>query len=117
MFEKTAEEKRRDASVETTLAEGTYTTVVRPHQLRRGDLFTEAISMRDRYTRVVMIDSVTYGEIRYRGAPAPVLFVTGRDTRNRDKVIYTRTSWDFLEVTRTGKINRPAAPAVTEFVY
>lgn len=117
MFGKTAEEKRRDEAVEATLTEGTYSTVVRPHQLKRGDLFTESISMRDRYTRVVMIDSVVNGEIKYRGVHVPVMFVTGRDTRNRDKVIYTRTSWDFMEVTRTGKINRPAVPAVTEYVY
>jgi len=75
-------------------------TVVRPHQLRRGDLITEQVIDDDRPERTVVINSVAHGEVSYRGGRAPVLFVTGRDTRNGNQVVYTRTSWDFMEVTR-----------------
>jgi hypothetical protein len=91
-------------------AEGTYTTVVRPHQIKRGDLYNEGI-------RTVQFTHAEYGEIKYRGAWASVLFVTGRDTRTGHKVKYTRTSWDYLQVTRSGVVNRPVRDLNPTFVY
>ncbi len=100
-------EKKTADDVVAPLAEGTYTTVVRPHQLQQGDLFTEGVTMKDRPIRTVRIDAVVYGEVDYRSRRVPVLFVTGHDTRSHGKVAYTRTSWDFMEVTRIGTAGRP----------
>ena len=74
----------------------TYQTVVRPHQFRRGDVFSE------KYARTVVIDKVVHGEVKYRGAYAPVLFVFGVETSTGRPVMYTRTAWEFFEVTRIG---------------
>lgn len=88
-------------SEETDVRPGTYLTVVRPHQLRRGDIYSERLG-KDEY-RDVVIEKVTYGEIFYRGMLAPVLFVYGYDEKAKRKVIYTMTSWKFLEVARIGE--------------
>lgn len=79
---------------------GTYQTVVRPHQLKRTDVFVEPVGTVNRH---VVIEKVTYGEIHYRGSLAPVLFVHGYDERLKHRVIYTRTAWEFMEVTRIGE--------------
>lgn len=86
---------------ETDVRPGTYLTVVRPHQLKRGDIYTERLG-RDA-TRDVVIEKVTYGEIFYRGMLVPVLFVYGNDDRLKKRVIYTMTSWKFLEIVRAGE--------------
>lgn len=88
-------------SDDTEVRPGTYLTVVRPHQLRRGDIYTERLGKDD--FRDVRIEKVTYGEIFYRGALVPVLFVYGYDDRMKRKVIHTMTAWKFLEVTRVGE--------------
>jgi hypothetical protein len=77
----------------------TFVTTVRPHQLKRADVFTELFSG---HSRRVMIEKVTHGEIEYRGRVTSVLFVYGVDLRNKDNVVYTRTGWEFLEVERAG---------------
>lgn len=105
------------------VSDGTYTTVVRPHQLKRGDVFTEPVSepLRKDQFRDVVIESVAYGELNYRGFPAPVLFVTGIDTRSQKPVKYTRTAWDFMAVTRKGDAPvygpRVTTGLATPFVY
>lgn len=95
----------------------TYQTVVRPHQFRRGDVLAEGIS--EKYTRTVVIDKVVHGEVKYRGAYAPVLFVYGVDARTGSLVVYTRTSWEFFEVTRIGTAPqfRNANKVLDQFVY
>lgn len=92
----------------TMAAQGsTYDTVVRPHQVKRGDLYYEAI-VGDPHSREVRLLSATNGEVDYRGRRVPVLFITGLDTRNGVKVHYTRAPWDFLTVTRVGTVDHPA---------
>jgi hypothetical protein len=83
---------------------GTYVTYVRPHQLKRTDVFTEMVTTDrgDSAPRRVVIESVTHGEILYRGAYAPVLFVNGVDQRTGRKIHYTKTGWDFMEIERVG---------------
>lgn len=111
------------ATTEPEVRPGTYQTIVRPHQLRRGDIFTETLG---KSVRNVVIEKVTYGEILYRGMYVPVLFVYGHDGMNSQPVRYTRTGWDFLKVTRTGDApahRRPlrysvlGQPAPEPFVY
>jgi len=92
--------KMSDDAVKAVFAEGTYTTVVRPHQLRRADVYTEVLG---KSVRRVVIEKVTYGEIVYRGRPVPVLLVHGHDEMNQRPVLCARTGWEFLEVTRTGE--------------
>jgi hypothetical protein len=97
---------------------GTYQTIVRPHQLKRTDVYTESFG-RDHFRNVV-IEKVTYGEIFYRGRMVPVLFVHGYDERLKHPVRYTRTGWEFLEVTRIGEApqyRRAVERLATEFVY
>jgi hypothetical protein len=79
---------------------GTYQTVVRPHQLKRTDIYTEVLG---KSRRNVVIEKVTCGEITYRGRPVPVLFVHGFDEQLKHPVRYTRTGWEFLEVIRIGE--------------
>jgi len=78
---------------------GTYQTYVRPHQLRATDQFLEAANT---VFRNVMIEKIEHGEIEYRNHLVPVIFVHGRDRSNHQKVVYTRTPWDFMEVARIG---------------
>lgn len=101
---------------------GKFTTVLRPHQLRRGDVYTDHVPTGG--TRDVSVDTVEYGEVYYRGRMTPVLFVTGYDHRLNKVVKYTRTSWEFLTVTRVGaEPPRPqhyivnGRPAAEPFVY
>jgi hypothetical protein len=93
------------SDTETDVRPGTYLTVVRPHQLRRGDVYTETFSNEGlgSNSRDVVIEKVTYGTVFYRGALVPVLFVYGYDDRMKRKVIYTWTSWRFVEIARTGE--------------
>jgi hypothetical protein len=106
---------------------GTYQTVVRPHQLKRTDIFTEVLSEaaapgRKVHTRSVVIEKVTCGEITYRGRLVPVLFVHGYDERLKHPVIFTRTGWEFLEVARVGEAPQyrralESLNQVSQFVY
>lgn len=104
---------------------GTYQTVVRPHQLKRTDLITEVLAPAatpgaKNYVRYVVVEKVTYGEINYRGQLVPVLFVHGYDERLKHEVRYTRTSWEFIEVTRIGEApqyRRALRNLETTFVY
>jgi hypothetical protein len=99
----------------------TYTTVVRPHQLKRTDTLVEAVDghTSTAFHRYVSVESVSYGEISYRGARVPVLFVTGTDRTTGHRVVYTRTSWEFLTVERIGEAPqyRSAEKARTQYVY
>lgn len=92
----------------------TYQTVVRPHQLRRGDIVADPYAGRD-----VMVNTVTHGELKYRGAYAPVLFVSAVDTVSGREVQYTRTEWEFLEVTRIGVAPqfRNVTKVLDQYVY
>lgn len=96
----------------------TYQTVVRPHQLRRGDVFTETPYLH-KHSRSVIINRVVHGEITYGSALAPVLFVDGVEIGSGIEVHYTKTSWEFLEVTRIGAAPtfRRATKALDQFVY
>jgi hypothetical protein len=98
---------------------GTYQTIVRPHQLKRTDVYTE---VHGKSVRNVVIEKVTYGEITYRGRPVPVLFVHGYDEINKRPVRYTRTGWEFLEVARIGEAPEyrralDRLNTVSQFVY
>lgn len=89
-------------------AQGTYNAVVRPHQIKRGDMYYEDLAFDDEYTRAVVLESAVNGTLNYRGHSVPVIFVTGQDVRKHTKVHYAWTEWKFLSVTRTGSVNRPA---------
>lgn len=92
------------SETEQDVRPGTYLTVVRPHQLRRGDVLTERIHHDpQKPSRDVVIEKVTYGEVFYRGMLVPVLFVYGYDQKAQKKTINTMTAWKFLEVARTGE--------------
>lgn len=113
------ENKFPDDVPERDTRPGTYQTVVRPHQLKRTDVFTEVLG---NHARNVVIEKVTNGEIPYRGRVVPVLFVHGHDESNQRPVIYTRTGWEFLEVTRVGeapqhRLAMDRLNSVTQFVY
>lgn len=102
--------------IDTVAPAGTYITYVRPHQLKRTDTFVEAVG---KNIRRVVIESVTNGEIPYRGHRSPVLFVTGVDQINGRKVVYTKTSWEFMEVQRIGDAPqfRSVAKVRDQYVY
>ena len=53
--------------------------------------------------RQVIERAAVQGRVFYRGALVPVLFVYGYDDRMKRKVIYTWTSWRFVEIARTGE--------------
>lgn len=103
--------------LDDTVRPGTYQTIVRPHQLKRTDVYREALG-RDSFRNIV-IEKVTYGEIFYRGRLVPVLFVHGYDERLKNKVVQTRTGWEFLEVTRIGEAPqyRSAVRNMDQYVY
>jgi len=108
-----------DVLPEENVRPGTYQTVVRPHQLKRTDVYTE---VHGKSVRHVVIEKVTYGEIHYRGRLVPVLFVHGHDERLKHPVRYTRTGWEFLEVTRIGEAPQyrralEQLNTVSQFVY
>lgn len=102
--------------IDTAAPAGTYVTYVRPHQLKRTDTYIESIG---KSVRRVVIESVTNGEVVYRGRMVPVLFVTGRDQYTQRPVIYTKTSWEFMEVQRIGDAPqyRSAVKALDQYVY
>jgi hypothetical protein len=102
---------------QTVPTEGTYTTVARPHQLKRGDQYTEEMQHMDKPDRSVTVQFVTHGQLTYRGLDVPVFFVTAVDNWTKGKVIYSRTSWDFMSVTRTGTVNQPLPPAAATFTH
>jgi hypothetical protein len=102
--------------IDTAVPAGTYVTYVRPHQLKRTDLYTEGVG---KSIRRVVIESVASGEITYRGRPVHVLFVIGRDLFSQKPVIYTKTSWEFMEVQRIGDAPqyRSAVKVLDQYVY
>ena|SRR5213080_2440864 len=113
------ESKFPEGPAEQDVRPGTYQTIVRPHQLKRTDVFAEILGKSVRY---VVIEQVTAGEITYRGRSVPVLFVYGYDEVNKRPVRYTRTGWEFLEVTRIGEAPQyrralEQLNTVSQFVY